>query len=33
MTADRFRSVSTGIAALFVSVLLVASTTSMPLIG
>ena len=33
MTADTFRNVSTMVAALFVSVLLVAATTSMPIVA
>jgi len=33
MTADMFRSVSTCFAALFVSLMLVAATTSTPLVG
>ena len=33
MTADAFRNISTGFAAMFVSILLVAASTSTPLIG
>ncbi len=33
MTAEKFRSASTMVAALFVSVLLVAATTSMPIVA
>ena len=33
MTADKFRNVSTMVAALFVSVLMVAATTSMPIVA
>jgi hypothetical protein len=33
MTAEKFRNVSTMVAALFVSVLMVAATTSMPIVA